>query len=117
MSYQNSPYPQQPYVPPPNSTMAIVSLVSGILGLTFVPILGSIVALITGFMARNEIKQSNGQVGGGGMATAGLILGGIGMLVLCCGIIFFLLTFLGVFGAIWSSSSSSSSILLPALLS
>ena len=35
----------------PNSSMAIVSLIAGILGLTFFPLLGSIVALITGILA------------------------------------------------------------------
>jgi hypothetical protein len=59
--------------------MAIVSLISGILGLTLIPVLGSIVALVTGYMARNEIRASGGTVGGGGLATAGLILGWIGV--------------------------------------
>jgi hypothetical protein len=67
--------------------MAIISLVAGILGLTLVPFLGSVVALIVGYMAKNEIKASNGAIGGDGLATAGLILSFIGIalgLVLCC---------------------------------
>jgi hypothetical protein len=59
----------------PNSTLAIVSLVSGILGWTLAPLLGSIVAVITGHMAKNEIKASGGAIQGDGLATAGLILG------------------------------------------
>jgi hypothetical protein len=59
--------------------MAIVSLISGILGLTLIPFLGSIVAIITGYMARNEIRASGRMVGGEGLATAGLILGWIGV--------------------------------------
>lgn len=82
---------------PPNSTMAIVSLVSGILGLTFVPFLGSIVALVTGYMARNEIRDSGGTVGGDGLAVAGLILGwigvGLGILGLCIGGVALLIPF------------------------
>jgi hypothetical protein len=73
-SYQNAP----------NSTMAIVSLVAGILGLTLVPFLGSVVALIVGYMAKNEI---NGAIGGEGLTTAGLIMGWIGValgVVGCC---------------------------------
>ena len=37
--------------------------------------LGSIAAIITGHMAKSEIKKSAGMVTGNGMATAGLILG------------------------------------------
>jgi hypothetical protein len=66
--------------------MAIVSLISGILGLTFIPLLGSIVAVITGYMARNEIRASGGTVGGEGLATAGLILGWIGVALLVLGL-------------------------------
>ena len=81
---------QPPSVPPPkpNSTLAIVSLIAGILGFVqIVPIIGPIVAVITGHMAKNEIRNSMGQLGGDGMATAGLILGYLpliaGILCLC----------------------------------
>ena len=59
---------------PPNSSMAVVSLVAGILGLTFFPFLGAIVAVITGPMAKKEIRESGGTLGGEGIATAGIIL-------------------------------------------
>jgi len=59
----------------PTSTTAVVALVSGILGWTFVPVLGSLLAIICGHMARAEIKRSNGEIEGDGMALAGLILG------------------------------------------
>lgn len=64
---------------PPNSTTSIISLVAGILGLTFVPTIGSIIALITGYMARREIQDSSGTIGGAGLATAGIVLGWIGI--------------------------------------
>jgi hypothetical protein len=60
---------------PPNSTAAVVSLVFGILTWIFLPVIGPIVAVVAGHMARAEIRRSNGQVGGNGMATAGLVLG------------------------------------------
>ena len=63
----------------PNSSMAIISLIAGILGFTLFPFLGSIVALVTGYMARKEIQESDGKIGGDGMATAGLIMGWIGI--------------------------------------
>jgi hypothetical protein len=97
MSYQNPP----PYTPP-NSSMALISLIAGILGLTAFPVIGSIVAVITGSMAKKEIQQSNGAMGGIGMAQAGMILGwvGIGLLVLglCVGGLFLIPACLALFG-------------------
>ena len=85
------------YQSAPNSTMAIIALIMGILGLTLLPIIGSIAALVTGYIARKEIRESNAALGGGGMVTVGLVLGwiGVGLTVIggCIGIGFFLLTF------------------------
>ncbi len=47
----------------------------GVLGWSLVPIVGGIIAIITGHMAKKEIHQSDGLLGGDGIATAGLILG------------------------------------------
>jgi hypothetical protein len=101
---------------PPNSSMALVSLIAGILGLTIFPLVGSIVALITGSMAKKEINESRGALGGEGMVKAGVILGwiGVGLSVIgCCvvGVIFilpFLLVALGL--------SQDSSMILPSIL-
>jgi len=71
-------YSNQPYQTPtakPNSNLALASLILGILGWTVIPTIGAIAAIITGHMAKNEIKSSLGALGGDGMATAGLILG------------------------------------------
>jgi hypothetical protein len=80
--------PAPPPPPPPSprayasaavqtSGLAIASLVLGIGGLTVVPLLGSILAIILGYMARNDIRQRSGQVTGEGLATAGIVLGWI----------------------------------------
>lgn len=83
-----SEYTPQGSVPagPPNSTTAIISLIAGILGLTVLPFIGSIVAVITGPMAKREIAESGGGLSGEGLATAGTVLGwiGIGLAVLGC---------------------------------
>ena len=80
----NQPYTQLPPVTR-NSTMAIVSLISGIVSWFLIPFIAAVVAVITGHMAKNEIKKSAGMVTGNGMATAGLILGyvqlGLGLCV------------------------------------
>ncbi len=57
------------------NALAIVSLVFGILAWTFLPIIGSIVAIVTGHIARGQIQQSHGAQQGDGVALAGLILG------------------------------------------
>lgn len=49
---------------------AVASLVLGI-----IPCFNGILAIIFGFVAKNQIKQSGGTQGGDGMATAGIVLG------------------------------------------
>lgn len=80
-------YSNQPYQPPPakpNSNMALASLILGILGWTIVPGLASIAAIVTGHMAKKEIKESMGQLGGDGMATAGLVMGYASVAIVVC---------------------------------
>ena len=88
MTYNNPPegISQASSSTNPSSTMALISLVAGILGLTALPTIGSIVALVTGYIAKKEIRESGGVMGGGGMATAGLIMGWIGVAILLIGI-------------------------------
>ena len=72
---------QPGFQPPPvqkTNGMAVTSLISGILGLTLCAGIGSIAALIFGYIARGQIKRSQGMEGGSGMALAGIILGWIG---------------------------------------
>ena len=93
----------------PNSTTAMISLVTGILGLTLFPFIGSIIALITGSMAKKEIEQSAGTLGGEGLATAGIIMDWIGVAIgvigFCIGGIVILLS-LGIFGIAVQDMSS-----------
>ncbi len=60
---------------------AIASMVLGILWIYWI---GSILALVFGYIARSQIRRSEGMQSGGGMAIAGIVLGwiGIGVLVL-----------------------------------
>jgi hypothetical protein len=68
-------------IPPPlpliprTSGKAIASLVFGILAISILPIIGSIIAIITGYFARKEIRSSGGLIIGDGMALAGIIIG------------------------------------------
>lgn len=113
--YGQQPYAQQPYgvqpygVQPqysagyapqygaptrPNNSMAVVALVAGICGFTAVPFIGSIVAVITGHMARKQIRQTG--EGGDGMAVAGLVMGWIVIALTVLGTIAFFLFFAAV---------------------
>jgi hypothetical protein len=83
-------YAQQGYgyaAPPSNNSMALVSLISGIAGWVLVPVIGGIVAIITGHMAKKQIAQTG--EGGSGMATAGLVLGYVGVALGIIGVIAF----------------------------
>lgn len=71
----NNPYQQMPPAAPPTSSMAMVSMIAGIVGWVLAPLIGSLVAIVTGHMAKREIRESAGQLSGDGMATAGLVLG------------------------------------------
>lgn len=76
----------------PNSTLAIISLVSGLLGWTVLPFIGSIVAIITGHLARSEIRRE--ALDGDGLAVAGLVLG-YSMVAVCVMAVFAVLLFFG----------------------
>lgn len=68
---------QVTFTPQPTTTssMAIVSLISAIVGWLLLPIIGALVAVITGHIARREILASGGRLSGNGLALTGLILG------------------------------------------
>ena len=85
-NYSSAP----PQMETTTSTLAIVSLVSGIVSWVMLPLIGSIVAIITGHMAKGEIKRSRGILTGDGLATAGLILGYLQIALGLCGLCIFL---------------------------
>lgn len=94
----DTPEQQSYQTTPPTSTTAMISLIAGILGLTFFPFVGSVLALILGYMSKKEIEQSNGTLSGEGLATAGIVTGWIGVGLGCCIAIFVGLILAGVFG-------------------
>jgi hypothetical protein len=55
------------------------ALVSFVMSITWTWGIGSVLALIFGFLAREEINRSQGALAGGGLATAGIILGFLGL--------------------------------------
>lgn len=59
----------------PNSNLAVISLIMGILSWLAIPLIGAVAAIVCGHMARREIRNAGGTLGGDGMATVGLVLG------------------------------------------
>jgi uncharacterized protein DUF4190 len=103
---QTTPTTTVPHTPhlentSPNNSMAMVSLVTGILSFLghIIPIVGgstlAIVAIVTGYIARNQIKESGEQ--GMTMANVGMILG-IANLALVALIILLFIFFIFVLG-------------------
>jgi hypothetical protein len=79
------PFPPQPYgygyPPPPRRTNGL-AIASMVLGIVWIYWIGSILALVFGYVARRQIRQRGES--GDGMAIAGIVLGwvGVGALVL-----------------------------------
>ena len=101
----NEPNYNQNYNVPmlPSSTLAITSLIAGILGFTLFPFIASIVALWAGYEARKETRSIPPKASGEGMATAGIIMGwiqiGLTVISICCVIAYF-----GFFVTIFAAS-------------
>lgn len=97
----NIPAPRQ------TSTYAVISLIAGILGWTLLPFIGSIGAVIFGHLARAEIRRSNGQLDGDGLAVGGLILGWISVALAILSIIAVLVFILFFGGLAWFAALQS----------
>ncbi len=82
--------------PRQTSSYAVIALVAGILGWTLLPFLGSIGGIIFDHMARGEIRRSNGQLDGDGLAVTGLVLGWLSVAMWVLGILAFILFFGGL---------------------
>ncbi len=89
-----------PFQPPPvgaggqNKTLAIVSLVCGILSFLCCSSLFvvGLAAIITGFMARGKANSDPNEFGGGGLALAGIILGALSLII---GVVYWILVLTG----------------------
>lgn len=65
--------------PPGTNGLAVASLVLGIIWLYWI---GSLLAVIFGHVAKSQIDRSGGTQGGRGLATAGIVLGWVGLGIL-----------------------------------
>jgi hypothetical protein len=70
------------WVPPPRTPgQAYAALFLGIVGIVLCPLVGSVLGLVFGYMAKSEIDRSGGQLGGRGIAIAGIVLGWVGLAI------------------------------------
>lgn len=80
-----TPYP---YAPAPadtsGRTLAIMSLVFGLCGFTVLPLVGAVVAVVCGHLARARLRVTGGD--GAGYARAGLWLGYVGIVLAVLGV-------------------------------
>lgn len=82
---------------PQTNAWAIVSLVSSILGWVGLFGLGGIVGVVTGLVARNQIRENAATQTGDGLALAGIILGAINIALTCIGVLCVAAVFFGMF--------------------
>lgn len=98
--YGQQGYPQGGYgyaAPRPTNVLAIISLISAIAGLSLIPFLGSIAAVITGHMSLKQIERTGEN--GRGLALGGTIVGWISLGLWVLGIIIAVLFFIGLAAA------------------
>jgi hypothetical protein len=86
---QYPPYGPGPYGPgtaatPKTNGLAVASLICSCAGLFFLPVFPGI---ILGFVARSQIKRSNGMQRGHGLAIAGIIVGFGWLLLITLGLV------------------------------
>jgi hypothetical protein len=81
---------------PQTSTLAVISLISGIASYFIVPLFGAIAAIITGNIAKKDIKESAGRLTGDDMAKWGMILGWINIGLSLIGLCVVMLILIGV---------------------
>ena len=87
---------------PRTSTTAVLSLVFGILSWCVLPLVGAIVAIVTGQVARGETRRAPpGPLDGDGMAVAGLVLGWTNLALMVLGLFLVLFVFGGIAWLAW----------------
>lgn len=93
-------------VPPPTSSMAVASLVCGVLTFAGCSIIAAIPGVICGHIALGQIRSAPSLYGGRGLALAGLILGYVGIAMLVIVLLFYAVFILGMFGLAAGSAAS-----------
>jgi hypothetical protein len=75
-------YGYAPGPPPPQASTNAFAIASFVLGILWLYWIGSILALVFGYVALRQIRQANGWQQGRGFALAGIVLGWVGAAIL-----------------------------------
>lgn len=73
-----APAPSPPQ-PPPYPTMNGFAIASFVLGIVWLMGVGSLLAVIFGFIGKSQVDASGGRETGQGLAIAGIVLGFVGL--------------------------------------
>jgi len=87
------------------NTMAVISLATGIASWFVLPLVGGVIAVITGHLAKKEIRQTGQQ--GDGLATIGLVLGYLHLAVVALVVLVLILLFGAVIVALLSGAGAT----------
>lgn len=79
--------PAYSYAPPVQSQTSGLAVASLVCSIIWFLGLGSLLAVIFGFVARKQIKESGGTKGGDGLAIAGIVIGFVGILTALAAIV------------------------------
>jgi len=90
------------------STTAVISLIFGILSWILLPVIGAVVAIVCGHMARSEIKRSGGAIDGDAFAIAGLLLGWTHVVLLVSAVVIAILFFGGLLALLTAIAAMAS---------
>ncbi len=80
------------------SGWAIVSLIAGIGNYIGFPVIGAVIALISGYIGKSDIEKSHGRLDGENLAKAGIILGWVGIVLALLSLCLSILAIVGVIG-------------------
>jgi hypothetical protein len=83
----------------PTNSLAVVSLIFGVLCWVALPVVGSLVAIFCGHLARREIREAGGASAGDRLAVGGLLLGYLHLATVVIGLLVAVL-FLGGLAAV-----------------
>lgn len=61
--------------------LAVISLIASIIGLTVVPLIGSLVGVVLGHISHHEIQTQPERYIGNGWAVGGIVLGWLGIVL------------------------------------